>query len=161
MSIIEYIAKFNELSRFTPNQGATEEMRVDHFEQGLRWEVKQIIAGYPYDNFKEMYQKAMKIARIINQTEIENREKDQVKKKFGPEGSNSQGNRNFRRFKAAMKQDKRKQTAQWNSRKTCDQYGRQHHGPCRSFTSPCFRYGDMGYKVANCPKATCNSQGNI
>ena len=33
-------AKFNELSRFTLNQVAIEEMGMDHFEQGLRREVK-------------------------------------------------------------------------------------------------------------------------
>jgi len=45
----------------------------------------------------------MKIARIMSETEIENREKDQVKEELGPGGSNSQGNRNFRRFKHGMK----------------------------------------------------------
>ena len=49
MRVVEYAAKFNELSRFAPNQVATEEMRMDHFEQELRGEVKQIIVGYTYD----------------------------------------------------------------------------------------------------------------
>jgi len=40
ISVIEYAAKFSELSRFTPNQVATEEMRMDCFDQGLRREVK-------------------------------------------------------------------------------------------------------------------------
>jgi len=71
---MEYAAKFNELSRFAPNQVAMEEMRMDHFEQELRGEVKQIITGYTYDNFQEMYQKDVKIARIISETEIEDRE---------------------------------------------------------------------------------------
>ena len=39
-SIIEYAAKFNELNHFAPNQVATEEMRMDHFEQGLKREVQ-------------------------------------------------------------------------------------------------------------------------
>ena len=33
---------------------------------------------------------AVKIARIMSETEIENREKDKVKEEFGPRGSNSQ-----------------------------------------------------------------------
>ena len=37
---MDYVAKFNELSRFAPNQVVTDEMRMDHFEQGLRGEVK-------------------------------------------------------------------------------------------------------------------------
>jgi len=55
-----------------------------------------------------MYQKAMKVAWIINETEIENREKRKPKKKFGLRGSNCQQNRNFRRFKPGMKQNKGK-----------------------------------------------------
>ena len=42
--------------------------------------MKQIIAGYTDDNFQEMYQKAVKIAHIMNEIEIESREKNQVKK---------------------------------------------------------------------------------
>jgi len=55
MSVMEYAAKFNELNRFAPNQVATEEMRTNHFEQVLKGEIKQIIAGYAYTNFKEIY----------------------------------------------------------------------------------------------------------
>jgi len=101
------------------------------------------------------------VARIINETEIKNREKGQAKRKFGPGGSSSQGNRNFRRFKPGMRQDKGKQPAQWQQRKTCDYYGCQHFSPCRSITGQCFECDDIGHKVANCPKATWNNQGNI
>jgi len=84
ISVVEYPTKFNELSHFTPNQVATEEMRIDHFEQGLRGEVKQIKARHTYVNFQEMYQKGVKVARIINETEIENREKKASKEKVRP-----------------------------------------------------------------------------
>ena len=109
MSVIEYAVKFNELSRFAPNQVATEEMRVDHFEQGLKGEIKQIIAGYAYTSFQEMYQRAVKIARIISETEIEDRGKGKIKEKFGPGGCISQGGKGFRTVKYGMKQDKGKQ----------------------------------------------------
>jgi len=91
--------------------------------------VKQIIVGYTYDNFQEMDQRAVKIAHIMNETETKNREKDQVKRKFGPGGSNSQRNKDFRRFKSGMKQDKGQQTAQWKPTKTCEQCGCQHPSP--------------------------------
>jgi len=42
---MEYTAKFNELSRFTPHQVNTEESKIDHFEQGLRGDIKSVIAG--------------------------------------------------------------------------------------------------------------------
>jgi len=94
MRVIEYVTKFNELSRFAPNQVATEEMMMDHFEQGLRGEIKQIIAVYAYANFQEMYQRVVKVAHIIDETKIENKAKGRVKREIGPGESNSQGSRN-------------------------------------------------------------------
>ena len=55
MSVREYAAKFNELNHFAPSQVATEGIRMDHSEQGLKREIKQIIVGYAYVNFQEMY----------------------------------------------------------------------------------------------------------
>ena len=34
MSVMEYIVKLNELSRFAPLQVATKEMKMDHFDKG-------------------------------------------------------------------------------------------------------------------------------
>jgi len=42
---------------------------------GLKEEIKQIIAGHAYTNFQEMYQRAVKVARIIDENKIENKEK--------------------------------------------------------------------------------------
>jgi len=34
MSVIEYVTKFNKLSKFAPVQVVTEEISIDHFKQG-------------------------------------------------------------------------------------------------------------------------------
>jgi len=51
-----------QLSRFTPNQVATNEMKMDHFEQGLKGSIKLMIAGHSFDSYQELYQQAVKIA---------------------------------------------------------------------------------------------------
>ena len=51
MSVMEYMAKLNELSHFAPNQIATKEMRMDHLEQGLKGQIKRMIAGNVFTNF--------------------------------------------------------------------------------------------------------------
>ena len=107
-----------------------------------------------------MYQRAVKIARIIREIEIEDRRKGKVKEEFGPGGSISQGGIGFRTVKYGMKQDKGKQATQVKLRKACDQCGRQHPGPCRRCAAPCFGCGGMVHKVVNCPKATWNSRGH-
>ena len=71
MSVMKYASKFNELSRFAPHQVNTEERKMDHFEQGLRRDIKSVIAGQNFDNFQEIYQRAVKIARVL-ETKREN-----------------------------------------------------------------------------------------
>ena len=75
--------------------------------------MKQIIVRQAYANFQEMYERAVKVARIINETEIGNRERSQAKRRLGPRGPNFQRNTNFKRVKPGMRQNKRKHPAQW------------------------------------------------
>ena len=69
---MDYAAKFNELSRFAPHQVNIEERKMDHFEQGLRADIKSVTACQNFDNFQDMYQRAIKIARVLEETEREN-----------------------------------------------------------------------------------------
>ena len=52
MSAIEYPAKFNEL-RFTLTQVATEEMKMDHFAQGLKGSIKSMITGHSFNSYQD------------------------------------------------------------------------------------------------------------
>jgi len=54
MSVLEYAAKFNGLSRFALKQVAIEEMKVDHFELRLKGSIKSMIAGHMFDSYQEM-----------------------------------------------------------------------------------------------------------
>jgi len=89
MSVMEYDAKFNELNHFALNQVATEEIKMDHFEQGLRGPIKRLIAGHIFTSFQEMYRRAVKIARVIEVTEAESQRMGLAKRKFGPRVSSS------------------------------------------------------------------------
>ena len=46
-------------------------MRIDHFEHGLKRSIKTLAVGHNYLNFKEMYQNVVKIARVIDENEVE------------------------------------------------------------------------------------------
>ena len=56
LSVMEYIAKYNELNRFASHQVAMEEKKMDHVEQGLNGSIKFMVVGHSFDNFQEMYQ---------------------------------------------------------------------------------------------------------
>jgi len=55
MNAVEYTAKFNEHSHFLPNEVATKEMKIDHFEQGLKGSIRSMVTGHPVDSYQEMY----------------------------------------------------------------------------------------------------------
>lgn len=55
LAVMEYATQFNELSRFVPHQVSTEERRMDLFGQGLRGDVRSLLAGQVFDNFHELY----------------------------------------------------------------------------------------------------------
>lgn len=93
---MEYVAVFNELSRFAPTQVATKEMKVDQFQQGLRGNNKQMVIGLTSANFQELYQTAVKIDWVIKETTVENKEAHLAKRKFDAGGSSFQRNRNFK-----------------------------------------------------------------
>ena len=45
MSVMEYVAKFSELSCFAPVCVATDEMRIERFEHGLKGKRKEAVVG--------------------------------------------------------------------------------------------------------------------
>jgi len=108
MSVMEYAIKFNELSRFAPHRVATEEMKLDHFEQGLKGSIKLMITGHSFEKFKEMYQQAIKIARVVEETERENKVSNLGKRKIEYENRGPRGE-NPKRFNTGGPQDKGKQ----------------------------------------------------
>jgi len=73
LSVIAYAARFNGLSHFAPHQLATGERKMDHFEQGLQGNIKSMLAGQTFENFQEMYQRVVKIARVLGESEQEKR----------------------------------------------------------------------------------------
>ena len=66
MPVIEYMSKFNELSRFAPHQVANEGMKMERFEGGLKSKLKTNMATLTFPNLQTMYQSSIKVERVIN-----------------------------------------------------------------------------------------------
>jgi len=160
MSVTEYAAKFNELSRFAPNQVTTEEIKMDHFEQGLKGPIKRIITRYVFTSFQEMYQRAVKIARVIEETEAESRQIGLAKRKFSQRGSGAQGNKRFINFNPAKDWGKGIQVTSRQEIGPCNQCGHMHSSQCRYGTQECYGCGSTDHKIANCPKKAWNRQSS-
>jgi len=56
--------------------------KMDHFEKGLKGNIKSMIAAHAFDSHQEMYQRAIKIAQVLNEAEGGSRAVGQTKGKF-------------------------------------------------------------------------------
>ena len=127
LSIMEYATKFNELSCFAPHQVDTEERRMDHFEQGLRGDIRSMIAGQTFENFHEMYQRPVKTARVLEESKMEKQALDAGKRKIGPPRKGFPGNK---RFRSDNYQGKGKPPVEWQTNTKCETWGKYHGGEC-------------------------------
>jgi len=71
-----------------------------------------MIAGNSFNSFHEMYQGAVKIARVLDETNLENNAINLGKGKFEHDNRESKGE-NPRRFNSGGPQDKGKQPIPW------------------------------------------------
>ena len=82
---------------------------MDHLEQSLSGDIKSMIVGHTFENFYEMYQRAVKIARVLDKIRMEKQALDAGKRKMGPPRKGFPGNK---RFRLDNYQGKRKQPAE-------------------------------------------------
>jgi len=122
LSIMEYATKFNELSRFAPHQVDTEERRMEHFEQGLRGDIKSMIAGQTFENFHEMYQQAMKIARVLGDSKMKKQALEAGKRKMGPPRRGFPSTKRFRHDKYQGKGKPPVEGRTYSKCETCRKY---------------------------------------
>jgi len=121
---------------------------MDHFEQGLRGNIRSMIVGQTFENFHEMYQQAMKIARVLEESKIEKQALDVGKRKMGPPRKGFLGNK---RFRFDNYQGKGKQPVEWQTNSRCETCGKYHGGVC-VFAERCFECGEPGHRIKDCPK---------
>ena len=124
---MDYAAKFNELSRFAPHQVNIEERKMDHFKQGLRADIKSVTACQNFDHFQEMYQRAIKIARVMEETERENQARSLEKQKREIPTRNFQSGNN-KRIKPNAPLGKGKQPMTGQVKPYCRRFCKNHGG---------------------------------
>jgi hypothetical protein len=59
MSVNEYVTKFTQLSRYTPNEVDTDEKKQDYFLNGLNDRLTYALEAQNFENFQRMVNKAL------------------------------------------------------------------------------------------------------
>jgi len=88
-----------------------------------------MIAGQTFENFQEIYQRPVKVARVLEETERENQVTNLGKRKmkFDRQGPRV---RNPKLFNISTGQDKGKQLMAWSNKPLCRTCGKHHcHTP--------------------------------
>jgi len=152
MTVMEYAARFNELSRFTMHQVNTEDRKMDHFEQGLRGDIKSVIAGQTFTSFQDMYRRAVKVARVLEENEKETQILNLERKRREQFRQNCQ-NRTEKRSRSDYPPENGKHPmSQTSNNPPCQYCGKPHGGICLFREGRCFECRERGHKRSECPK---------
>ena len=65
MTVMEYVAKFTELARFTDDYVATDMAKVRRFDNGLKLSIRGKIVGLRLQDMNSMVETALTIEREI------------------------------------------------------------------------------------------------
>jgi hypothetical protein len=77
-SVSEYVHKFTELARYSPDDVSTEVKKMARFLKGLRPELKTILASQDFLSFSHLSNKAMQVERAKEQEKVHLKRKFQV-----------------------------------------------------------------------------------
>jgi len=127
---------------------------MDHFEQGPRGDIKSVIAGQTCTSFQDMYQRAVKFARVLEENEKETQILNLERKRREQFRQNPQ-NRTEKRSRSDYPPEKVKQPmSKGSNNPPCQYCGRPHSGICLFRKGRCFECREKGHKRSECPKLT-------
>ena len=141
---MEYDREFTKLSRFARSLVATEKDKVERFVNGLKISLQKDLALCELPSYAEALDRALKAKWI--------REQMNSDKKFRDKKQTQQ---------ESCQEDKKEEWLNKRNRKNgkCERCGRDHEiRDCPQLTGACFRSGEKGHLIANCPQMT--SQGS-
>jgi len=132
------------------HQVNTEERKIGHFEQGLRGDIKPVIAGQTFANFQEMHQRAVKVAHVLEDNEKEAQTLNLERKRrenFKQDSQSRTEKRNRPNYPPGK--GKRPMTRPPNPCRYC---GKLHGGVCLFGQGRCYECRELGHKRNECPK---------
>ncbi|XP_020681782.1 uncharacterized protein LOC110099088, partial [Dendrobium catenatum] len=161
-TVMQYEAEFTALARYAPQLVSTSAERCYRFLRGLRDSLRQPLVPFHISDFSELVERARLIENDLMATQ---QRWTASRKRFGGEASGS-GSFGKRRFvsgpgsgsdfrKSGGSSGTATSTTSSGSVSTapmCQSCGRRHLGQCYRMAGLCFRCGQPGHRIAECPQ---------
>ncbi|KAL4038373.1 hypothetical protein IC575_001993 [Cucumis melo] len=149
MTVEQYDAEFDMLSRFTPEMIATEAARADKFVRGLRLDIQGLVRAFRPATHAD----ALRLAVDLSSTSGQKRKAEQQLVPVPQRNFRSGGE--FRRFQ--QKPFEAGEAAR--GKPLCTTCGKHHLGRCLFGTRTCFKCRQEGHTTDRCPlRLTGNAQ---
>ncbi|XP_074293364.1 uncharacterized protein LOC141620374 [Silene latifolia] len=157
MSVTLYASKFMELSRFASHMVATEELRMNRFERGLNWNLRDRLSTHTCLNYQDMYDKATNAERIMKEI---NDTPSGGKSKF--ERNSVTGGNSYKQPNLGFGRNPFNQSHEKNQTFPCARCGRNNHltSQCKFVSPRCFMCGSPNHVKYNCPMNRTTVPGN-
>ena len=134
MSVLEYDKEFNKLARFAEGLISSEKYRVEKFVNGLKMSLMKDVSMLELNTHAEALDKVLKAEWVREQM---NSESKAGEKRKAPQQDDQQKSKQGRE----------------TPKEGCKRCGRNHDTKdCPWTTGSCFRCGEKGHLIANCPK---------
>ncbi|XP_061375025.1 uncharacterized protein LOC133317204 [Gastrolobium bilobum] len=149
MTVNEYIAKFGQLMEYAnfDRNIYDEEWQVEKFESGLYPEIWKLMLTTVARTLPELINQSRQAEDIIKEAKNLNKQPMQAQggSKVGPQLPARTGN--FKRNNAPGQTSAGRQGSN-----ACPSCGKNHTGVCRSRNNLCYRCGESGHFVSDCPQ---------
>ncbi|XP_041017940.1 uncharacterized protein LOC121260163 [Juglans microcarpa x Juglans regia] len=147
MTVQQYARKFIELGKFATHLIATEEMRMERFQEGLRREIRIHVACLQILTFQQL----VEVATIAEREFIDHVAAPigQKRRVFGEGSSSGSAPKFISRIGARPQMATGVQMG--GRAPVCGKCNRSHVGKCHLPGIQCFRCGQKGHLAHNCP----------
>ena len=173
-SVPEYEKKFSELIRLVPFFAENEQEKINRFMAGLNPAVRTIVTSASHTRYGQLVEAATRVEQSA-QTALKSKSQFSQKRSWtgSHQGEASKMSKSGQRpaWSQSRQQSQRPQASQssvrssagsrsqqnWKSRPVCNRCGRSHSGECLQGKTGCFRCGQEGHFMRDCPSAVTSS----
>ncbi|KAJ9548050.1 hypothetical protein OSB04_020593 [Centaurea solstitialis] len=171
-SVVDYETEFNHKAQFATRFLTTEQERIDHFIDGLRPEIRDVVANREISEFEKAVESARRREHDLNRSDrnlappakrprvegVTSAPTQQFTRNFNPRYTQSQA-------RSRPQSQSQAYSLQSNAPPHCSCCGKAHRGRCNLVRPEvrCHGCGEIGHVKPNCPRKdmTCYSCGAL